>query len=277
MKKKSFLALLVIFVCCRMFESPFDPSDPNWVNPAFYIDSTQSSHFLNDTTTDTALTFVLIGNMSGNQFRWKLDSMQWTSWTGANMSSVTMILDSSDTGYHKITSQTCYHPSSPSIDSTIFFYMALRPQILKMSDTLQSKIIGDSCMVWVSARGTGELRYQWFKDSVPVTDATNDTLFLPILSLTDSGHYQCLVTGNYGVVYSSKIDIDIKGAIYTVHYINDTKTDGLVPVDTMVYASGDTVIVKGNEGNLRITGYAFKEWCRIEQGWVQFCRLEYTT
>lgn len=47
---------------------------------------------------------------------------------------------------------------------------------------------------------------------------------------------------------------------YTVTYNANGAASGSVPVDPEAYASGATVTVLGNTGNLAITGYAFTGW-----------------
>jgi photosystem II stability/assembly factor-like uncharacterized protein len=50
----------------------------------------------------------------------------------------------------------------------------------------------------VSASGTGPLKYQWLKDSVKVTGATNPALVLNSVTRTNSGAYAVIVTNTVG-------------------------------------------------------------------------------
>lgn len=47
---------------------------------------------------------------------------------------------------------------------------------------------------------------------------------------------------------------------YTINYDGNGHTNGNVPNDHQVYTTGDTVTIKGNEGNLSKTGYIFDGW-----------------
>jgi hypothetical protein len=57
------------------------------------------------------------------------------------------------------------------------------------------------------------------------------------------------------------------GPPFTVTYINTTvNTTGGVPVDATPYASGATVTVKGNTGNLSWPPFAFTGWNTMDYG-----------
>ena len=57
------------------------------------------------------------------------------------------------------------------------------------------------------------------------------------------------------------------GPPYTVTYKNTTaNTTGSVPVDSHQYASGATVTVLGNTGNLSWPGFAFTGWNTADSG-----------
>jgi hypothetical protein len=57
------------------------------------------------------------------------------------------------------------------------------------------------------------------------------------------------------------------GPPYTVTYRNTTaNTTGSVPVDSMQYASGATVTVMGNTGNLTWPSFAFTGWNTADYG-----------
>ena len=49
-------------------------------------------------------------------------------------------------------------------------------------------------------------------------------------------------------------------ATYTVTYNGNGETTGIVPIDQQTYASGDSVNVEGNTGNIEKTGYTFMGW-----------------
>jgi hypothetical protein len=54
--------------------------------------------------------------------------------------------------------------------------------------------------------------------------------------------------------------------LYSVTYNGNGNTGGSIPVDPVAYASGQTVTVLGNTGNLSISGYVFDHWNTAANG-----------
>ena len=80
------------------------------------------------------------------------------------------------------------------------------PAALLMSPSLRVPFAGGTA-VWgreatlsVSAWGSGDLGYQWYKDGQPVFGATNQTLVFPATQLSDGGLYTVVVNSPYGSV-----------------------------------------------------------------------------
>jgi len=83
----------------------------------------------------------------------------------------------------------------------------------------------------------------------------------------------CSMSGNSGNGYNSggysggSSGVPSSGPPYTVTYRNTTaNTTGSVPVDSAQYASGATVIVKGNTGSLSWPGFTFTGWDTADYG-----------
>ncbi len=77
---------------------------------------------------------------------------------------------------------------------------------LFMSPSIRGPFVGTTA-VWgkgailsVSAVGSGEISYQWFKDGVAIARGTNDTLSFPSVQLSDGGLYSVVVTSAFGSV-----------------------------------------------------------------------------
>lgn len=71
---------------------------------------------------------------------------------------------------------------------------------------------GSNAILTGVALGAGPLGYQWIKNGIAVTDATNNSLTFTPAQLTNSGHYQLVASNTYGAVTSS----------VTVLTVNDT-------------------------------------------------------
>ena len=71
---------------------------------------------------------------------------------------------------------------------------------------ISSSCIGDTALFTIAATHTTLLHYQWYKNSVRIPGATNDTLSFNILA-TDDGVYSCRITGGAKAVYSNNITL----------------------------------------------------------------------
>lgn len=71
--------------------------------------------------------------------------------------------------------------------------------------------------------------------------------------------YTITASNPYGNT-TATISITVNPPLYTVTYIGNSNTGGLVPTDSNSYSQGDTVTVKSNSGNLVKTGYIISGW-----------------
>jgi len=78
-------------------------------------------------------------------------------------------------------------------------YIATHPQLF--ADPFEEK---DSLYLSVDGGGTAPLAYQWYKDSVSISNQKLKYLIIPSLSLEDSGNYYCEVSNTYGSDTSNK-------------------------------------------------------------------------
>jgi uncharacterized repeat protein (TIGR01451 family) len=109
------------------------------------------------------------------------------------------------------------------------------PQIISQPiDQLVNK--GDNATFSVAAVGTMPLRYQWKFNGSAIPGATNATLTLTNLQLTQTGHYQVTVSDSYGSAVSSN-------ATLTVYVI----------ADIAVLLSGPPVATQGSNFVYTIT------------------------
>jgi len=122
MKRITFLLFSFLFLYCGFDDNPYDPSSSLYVSPYFEIDSTKTTVFEGDSITVDSVLITVIGNRDKNQFRWQLDSLEWSTWAGENNIEYQINMYSIDTGWHSLQIQTCYSPNSNTFDSTISFY-----------------------------------------------------------------------------------------------------------------------------------------------------------
>ena len=92
------------------------------------------------------------------------------------------------------------------------------PAALLMSPSFQTPfaglvaIRGRDATLSVSAWGSGNLSYQWYKDGVLVPGATNGSLVFPAVQFGDGGLYSVVVTSPYGSITNTPAQLVINPA-----------------------------------------------------------------
>ena len=87
-----------------------------------------------------------------------------------------------------------------SIVDTLRLSSVIIPPTITVQPSMQAVTEGQTAVFNVTATGTVPLNYQWQKDSVNITDATNSSYTTPATTLSDSGSvYRCLVSNTAGV------------------------------------------------------------------------------
>ena len=81
-------------------------------------------------------------------------------------------------------------------------YLNLLPTVLA-SPVGATRYTGESMLFKVSTAGASPLNYQWLKDNTPLTDATNSSLTLSMLTTNNQASYSVVVTNIYGSVTSA--------------------------------------------------------------------------
>ena len=260
--KRSFILLfsLPLFFLCEFTGSMYKPDDPSYEPPSFTIDTTASNVVDGDTVSADTVRVTLIGNdeeYHRNRFHYKLDNGEWKDWEGDGELAYVIELTDLPGGTHTLAIEVCYHPSEKKTDSTISFFRAVRPVIADMAYTVLSVDADAPCTLTVKAEGTGEFTYVWYRDSILLETATEETLFIEEVTLADTGFYSCFVTNNWGEVTSPDIRLRV---LFRVFYDGNNNTGGIVPVDTNGYEPGALAEPLDNTGNLARRGYAFIGW-----------------
>ena len=104
---------------------------------------------------------------------------------------------------------------------------------LFMSPSIQSPFVGatavwgKSAILSVSAQGSGQLTYQWFKDGIAINSGTNSSLLFPSVLLTDGGLYSVVVTSTLGSVTNTPAQLVVNPANISLGLYAGITVDGV--------------------------------------------------
>ena len=93
------------------------------------------------------------------------------------------------------------------------------PQITSQPQS-RSSAVGGSIAFEVSAKGGGPIDYQWYKDGVPLFNATNATFVLADIQASDAGSYWVLVSNALATATSSNASL-IVGCLAPAAFTNE--------------------------------------------------------
>ena len=94
---------------------------------------------------------------------------------------------------------------------------------------------GQTMVFSVTASGSGTLTYQWYKNAVILTGATNSSYVITSVGSTDSASYYCIVTNSCGTTTSNSIFLTVKQS------------------PKITAQSGGTSVCSGNAANYTVT------------------------
>src|SRR5207249_4944196 len=72
-----------------------------------------------------------------------------------------------------------------------------------------TRIVGGTATFTVEASGGDPLTYQWYFNGTPITGATDSTLTIPNVQLSDAGQYSVQISNPYGSVTSAFATLDV--------------------------------------------------------------------
>ncbi len=72
---------------------------------------------------------------------------------------------------------------------------------------------GESGTLQILATGEGTLKYQWFRDGVVIQGATNSSLNLANLNLTDAGEYKVVVSDDNTSLFSNAVKVVVEAVV----------------------------------------------------------------
>jgi alpha-tubulin suppressor-like RCC1 family protein len=119
---------------------------------------------------------------------------------------VSPAIDSGDSADFPTTDQRGYfRPVGTAPDMGAYEYGSYQLLVITQPPTNQVLAVGGTLTLNVTASGTAPLAYQWFKDSRWLLGATNSTLTVPNVGVTNSGTYYVVVTNSTGMVISEPV------------------------------------------------------------------------
>jgi len=248
--------IALLFILCEYTGNKFDPSSPGFLAPSLTIDSGKTT--ISDTIFTDSVTIALKNNAEKNIFyRWKLDSLSWSGWSGYGDELYYIKIRELQSGIHSVIINATYNPMNvDNVDSSFSFFLLPAPEIKTVSDTLIKAAPGAQCTLWVKATGDS-LTYTWYADTTKISDAANDTFVVDNINQTKAITYYCNVSNKRSTVKSPLFRISV---LLRILYDGNTNTAGIVPVDSNVYTRGDSATVMSNNGNLTKVHCTFTGW-----------------
>jgi fibronectin type 3 domain-containing protein len=117
-----------------------------------------------------------------------------------------------------------------------------------------TNLVGTTKVFDVTVSGSMPLRYQWYKGATPISGATNHSLVLTNLQMTDAGNYKVVTTNSLGSVTSLITSLGIKLAP-TAYYVatngNDANLGTNVGLPFKTIQKAATLMVAGDECYIR--------------------------
>ena len=132
-------------------------------------------------------------------YQWKLSGTDLPGATATNLTINAVHL--SDLGDYVVLVSNAYS-SAQSLPATL----SMSPSIITPF-TGATGIQGQGSVLSVGAIGSGTLTYQWYKDGVAISGATNTTYSLPTLQQTDAGQYSVTVNSGFGSTTNSPAQV----------------------------------------------------------------------
>jgi hypothetical protein len=123
--------------------------------------------------------------------------------------------------------------------------------IITAQSTSAIRCVGQSQNFSVTATSSPAPRYQWFRDDVAITGATNNTYDISVVASSDAGNYYCLISNSCGNVQSSIKTLTVNTAPLITSQTPamvkcagqgatlDVKTSGTSPISYQWYHSGN--------------------------------------
>lgn len=132
-------------------------------------------------------------------------------------------IKSSDAGsYYCKATNSC----GSATTSQITLYVRTAP-VISAQTSSATRCVGQGQNFSVTASGSPTPTYQWYKDDVAISGATNNAFAISVVAATDAGNYQCVVSNACGYAQSSIKTLTVNTApVVTFQTANSTKCTG---------------------------------------------------
>lgn len=162
------------------------------------------------------------------EFQWQREGVTLSGETNATLRLENLSLD--QTGRYRV---SAFNEVGGIISSNAILTVNPRPFIYQQPQD-KSAVSGSVITLAAAASGTGTLRYQWWRNDQPISNATNATWRIPRLTAAEEGEYFLEVRDDYGTSLSRRALVQI-----------------LVRV-TITAAPGNQTVVEGDESIFRV-------------------------
>ncbi|MEE4247003.1 MAG: leucine-rich repeat domain-containing protein [Kangiellaceae bacterium] len=96
------------------------------------------------------------------------------------------------------------------VDGNIILDCSCESPAITMNPTNENTCPGDPFVFQVEVTGTGPLSFQWQRDGLDITGATESTLEITVVSENDEGLYTCLITNACGSVTTDMAMLNVQ-------------------------------------------------------------------
>lgn len=148
--------------------------------------------------------------------------------------------------------------SSVSPDTVLTVVTTEGAPVIVTHPTSQSAIEGDTITLTASASGSPAPAYQWQKNGVPLAGATNATLTLASLTLSDSAAYVLVATNDAGTASSNPAILTVTDSdiapTFTTHPVSQSVAAGNSVTFTAAATGTPTPTLQWLKNNVAIPG-----------------------
>lgn len=142
------------------------------------------------------------------------------------------------------------YPTPATAQATILIYLPNSPPAFALEPTDVSVLSQSNAVLTSELLGTPPFHYEWLKDDVVLPDATGPVLSLMNVQPENGGHYQLVVSNDFGSVTSAVVRVTVREPLVVALKITggaagggifQFEAVGSVATNYVVWSSGDLV------------------------------------